>query len=95
MPARGGASLERSIAILSIVVFAGLLLAALTCTASGSLSSRPRQLFPALLADLQFWLWKYGQPDPDAPLADAVGEFTRSCSGLEDQVRHARPARVR
>ncbi|MBC8363996.1 MAG: cytochrome C [Actinobacteria bacterium] len=74
-----GAVLERSVAIVGILVLAGLLLAGL------HIHSRwvmvfvgPAVLFPLFfLADLQFWLWKYGHSlDPRAPLSGAVGEFT-------------------
>ena len=74
-----GAVFERSIAVIAIVVLAGLLIAALF------IHSRwvvvlvlPALLFPLIfMADLQYWLWVYGHSlDPRAPLANAVGEFT-------------------
>lgn len=74
-----GAVLERSISIIAIVAIAGILLAALVFRSRWVvLFTIPALLFPLLfLADLQFWLWKYGHSlDRSAPLADAVGDFT-------------------
>lgn len=74
-----GAVLERSIAIAAIIVLVGLLVAALLVhTRWVLLLVLPGLLFPfVFIADLQFWLWKYGnQLDPRAPFAAAVGEFT-------------------
>ncbi len=74
-----GAPLERAVAIEAIVVFAGLLLAAVYFHSRYVvLFVLPAILFPLVfLADLQYWLWKYGHSlDPRAPLASAVGEFT-------------------
>ncbi len=74
-----GAKLERSISIIAIVVFAGLLLAAVYIHSKWVvLLVLPALVFPfVFLADLQFWLWNYGHSlDPRAPLAGAVGEFT-------------------
>lgn len=74
-----GAPLERAVAIEAIVVFAGLLLAAVYFHSRYVvLFVLPAILFPIVfLADLQYWLWKYGHSlDPRAPLASAVGEFT-------------------
>ncbi len=74
-----GAVLERSVSIIAIVVLAGLLLAAFFIHSRWVvLLALPAVLFPlAFLADLQFWLWRYGHSlDPRAPLANAVGEFT-------------------
>lgn len=76
---RDGAKLERSVAIIAIVVFAGLLLAALYIHSKWVvLLVLPALAFPIVfLADLQWWLWNYGHSlDPRAPLASAVGEFT-------------------
>ncbi|MGI9666687.1 MAG: cytochrome C [Acidimicrobiia bacterium] len=73
------ATLERSIAIVAIVVLAGLLLAALVVHSRWVLLLvLPALLFPIVfMIDLQFWLWDFGHHlDPKAPLAKAVGEFT-------------------
>lgn len=70
---------ERSIAIFAVIVFAGLLVGALLIhTRWVLLLVLPGLLFPLVfLADLQFWLWRYGNElDPRAPLAKAVGTFT-------------------
>jgi hypothetical protein len=74
-----GAKLERSVSILAIVVFAGLLLASVYIHSRWVvLLVLPALVFPLVfLADLQYWLWNYGHSlDPRAPLASAVGEFT-------------------
>jgi len=74
-----GAVLERSVSIIAIVAIAGILLAALVFRSRWVVPfTIPALLFPLLfLADLQFWLWKYGHSlDRSAPLADAVGNFT-------------------
>lgn len=74
-----GAVLERSVSVIAIVVLAGLLLAGLFIHSRWVvIFALPALLFPAaFVADLQFWLWKYGHSlDPKAPLANAVGEFT-------------------
>lgn len=74
-----GAKFERSIAVIAIVTFAGLLFAAIFVHNRWALlAALPALLFPvAFLADLQYWLWNYGHSlDPRAPLASAVGEFT-------------------
>ncbi|MEZ5175429.1 MAG: cytochrome C [Acidimicrobiia bacterium] len=70
---------ERSVAIMAVIVFAGLLVAALLIHSRWVLLLvLPGLLFPIVfLADLQFWLWNFGNNlDPRAPLAAAVGEFT-------------------
>lgn len=74
-----GAVLERTVAIAAIIVFAGLLLAAVYIHSRWVvLLVLPALVFPfVFLADLQYWLWHYGHSlDPRAPLAAAVGEFT-------------------
>jgi copper chaperone NosL len=74
-----GAVFERSIAIIAIVMLAGLLLAALYIHTRWVLVlTLPALLFPLIfMADLQYWLWTYGHSlDSAAPLANAVGEFT-------------------
>ncbi len=73
------ATFERSVAIIAIVVFAGLLIAALLVHSRWVLLLvTPALIFPIVfLADLQYWLWDFGHNlDPAAPLAAAVGEFT-------------------
>lgn len=73
------ATLERSIAIVAIVVLAGLLLAALVVHSRWVLLLvLPALVFPIIfMIDLQYWLWDFGHHlDPKAPLAAAVGEFT-------------------
>lgn len=74
-----GAKLERTVSVIAIVVFAGLLVAAVWIHSRWALlAALPALLFPlAFLVDLQYWLWNYGHSlDPRAPLASAVGEFT-------------------
>lgn len=74
-----GAEFERTIAVATIIVFAGLLGAAVYINSRYVvLMALPAMLFPlAFLVDLQYWLWRYGHSlDPRAPLASAVGEFT-------------------
>jgi len=73
------ATFERSIAIASIIVLAGLLVAAIVIHSRWVLVLvTPALLFPVIfLVDLQYWLWNFGHNlDPAAPLAAAVGEFT-------------------
>ena len=73
------ATLERSIAVVAIVVLAGLLLAALVVHSRWVVVLvLPALLFPVVfMVDLQYWLWNFGHHlDPAAPLAAAVGEFT-------------------
>ncbi len=74
-----GAVFERSIAVIAVLVLAGLLLAAwLIHSRWVVVLVTPALLFPVIfVADLQYWLWVYGHNlDPRAPLAAAVGEFT-------------------
>ncbi len=74
-----GAVFERSIAIIAILMLAGLLLASLYVHSRWVLVfALPALLFPIIfVADLQYWLWTYGHNlDTAAPLANAVGEFT-------------------
>ena len=74
-----GAVLERSVSIIAITVLAGLLIGAFFIHSRWVvLLTLPALLFPLIfLADLQYWLWRYGHSlDPVAPLAGAVGEFT-------------------
>jgi hypothetical protein len=76
---KDGAVLERTVSIAAIIVFAGLLLAAVYIHSRWVvLLVLPALVFPLVfLADLQYWLWNYGHSlDPRAPLASAVGEFT-------------------
>jgi hypothetical protein len=73
------ATFERSVAIVSIIVLAGLLIAAIIVHSRWVLLLvTPALLFPVIfLIDLQYWLWDFGHNlDPAAPLAAAVGEFT-------------------
>ncbi len=73
------ATFERSIAIASIIVLAGLLVSAIVVHSRWVLVLvTPALLFPVIfLIDLQYWLWNFGNNlDPAAPLAAAVGEFT-------------------
>ncbi len=73
------AVLERSISVIAIIVLATLLLAApLIHSRWVVLLTLPALSFPFIfVADLQYWLWKYGHSlDSAAPLASAVGEFT-------------------
>lgn len=70
---------ERSVAVASILTMAGLLMAGLFIHSRWVLPLvAPAVLFPLFfLADLQYWLWKFGNNlDPAAPFADAVGKFT-------------------
>lgn len=74
-----GAEFERTISVIAIVVFAGLLISAVYIHSRYVvLMVLPALVFPfVFLADLQYWLWHYGHSlDPTAPLASAVGEFT-------------------
>lgn len=74
-----GAVFERSIAIIAIIVLAGLLAAAILFHSRWVVVfTVPALLFPlAFIADLQFWLWRYGNNlDPRAPLSSTVSEFT-------------------
>ena len=74
-----GAVFERSIAVVAIIVLAGLLAAALAFHSRWvMLFTAPALLFPVVfVADLQWWLWRYGHNlDSAAPFANAVGEFT-------------------
>ena len=74
-----GAVFERSIAIIAVIVLAGLLVSALLIHNRWvTLLVLPALLFPVVfVADLQYWLWRYGHSlDPLAPLSGAVGEFT-------------------
>jgi hypothetical protein len=76
---KDGAVLERTVSIGAIIVFAGLILAAVYVHSRWVVVFvLPALVFPiAFLADLQYWLWHYGHSlDPRAPLASAVGEFT-------------------
>jgi hypothetical protein len=73
------ATFERSVAIVAVIVLAGLLVAALVIHSRWVLLLvAPALLFPVIfLIDLQYWLWDFGHNlDPAAPLAKAVGEFT-------------------
>ncbi|MCZ7525256.1 MAG: cytochrome C [Acidimicrobiia bacterium] len=74
-----GAVLERSVSVIAIIVLAGLVFAGFYIHSRYVLLlTLPALLFPFIfLADLQYWLWRYGHDlDPRAPLANAVGEFT-------------------
>jgi hypothetical protein len=78
-PLDEGATLERSVSIMAIIVFVGLLVAATYIHSKWVLLlALPAVAFPfVFLVDLQFWLWNYGHSlDPRAPLSGAVGEFT-------------------
>lgn len=80
MPAfDSGAVFERSIAVISIIVIAGLLLAIFFIHNRWVLLfALPALLYPLIfIGDLQYWLWNYGHSlDPKAALTGAVGEFT-------------------
>lgn len=74
-----GAVFERSIAVIAILVLAGLLAAAIMFHSRWVVVfTAPGLLFPlAFVADLQYWLWRYGNNlDPRAPLSSTVSEFT-------------------
>ena len=74
-----GAVFERSIAVIAIIVLAGLLAAAIALHSRWVVVfTAPALLFPlAFIADLQYWLWRYGNNlDPRAPLSSTVSEFT-------------------
>lgn len=74
-----GATFERSISVIGIVTLAALLgAAALVRNRKALYLALPALLFPLVfLADLQYWLWRYGHDlDPRAPFSGAVGEFT-------------------
>lgn len=70
---------ERSVSIAAILTLSGLLVAALAIHSRWVLLLvAPAVLFPLFfVADLQFWLWRFGHNlDPLAPFAAAVGEFS-------------------
>lgn len=74
-----GAQAERQIAVAGILALVGLLVAGIAIHSRWVLiATLPALLFPIVfLADLQYWLWRYGHSlDPAAPFASAVGEFT-------------------
>ena len=74
-----GAVFERSIAIIAIVVLAGLLAAAILFHSRWVVVfTAPAVFFPLVfVADLQYWLWRYGNNlDPTAALSNTVDEFT-------------------
>ncbi len=74
-----GAQAERQIAVAGIAAMVGLLVAGILIHNRWVLAfTVPALVFPLVfLADLQYWLWRYGHDlDPAAPFADAVGEFT-------------------
>lgn len=74
-----GAVFERSIAVIAVIVLAGLLAAAIFFHSRWVVVfTAPALLFPlAFIADLQYWLWRYGNNlDPSAPLSSTVDEFT-------------------
>ncbi len=76
---RDGAQLERTLSVIGIAVLAGLLLAGTFIRSRFVLLlALPAVAYPLIfLADLQYWLWRYGNSlDPRAPLASAVGKFT-------------------
>jgi len=79
------ASFERSVSVAAALVLAGLLLAGLLIHSRWVVVlALPALLFPfGFLADLQYWLWKYGHGlDPKAPLSHAVGSFTQPMIGV-------------
>ena len=74
-----GAVFERSVAVVAIITISLLLVAALRIHSRWvALLVLPALVFPIVfLADLQYWLWRFGNNlDPRAPFAAAVGEFT-------------------
>ena len=74
-----GATLERQIAVAGVIAVAGSLAAGIFIHTRWVVAfSIPMLAFPfVFLADLQYWLWRYGHSlDPIASFADAVGEFT-------------------
>lgn len=74
-----GAVFERSIALAAIITLALLIVAAIRVHSRWVLVLVfPALVFPLVfVADLQYWLWNYGNNlDPRAPFAAAVGEFT-------------------
>ncbi len=83
-PLTAAATLERSVSMIAALVLAGLLLAGWRVRSRWVVVlAAPALLFPfAFLADLQFWLWKYGHSlNPAAPLSHAVGAFTQPVLG--------------
>lgn len=83
-PLDEAAQFEKSVSVLAIVAVSLLILAAIFVhTKWVVLLVLPTILMPFLfLADLQFWLWKFGTNlDPHAPLSAAIKPFVPSVLG--------------
>ena len=83
-PLDEAAQFEKSISVLAIAALSLLILAAIFVhTKWVVLLVLPAILMPLMfLADLQFWLWKFGTNlDPKAPLSSAIKPFVPSVLG--------------
>ncbi|MBE2220751.1 MAG: cytochrome C [Anaerolineae bacterium] len=83
-PLDEAAQFEKSVSVLAIAALSLLILAAIFVhTKWVVLLVLPTILMPFLfLADLQFWLWKFGTNlDPTAPLSSAIKPFVPSVLG--------------
>lgn len=83
-PLDEAAQFEKSVSVLAIVSLSLLILAAIFVhTKWVVVLVLPTILMPLLfLADLQFWLWKFGTNlDPTAPLSSAIEPFVPSVLG--------------
>jgi hypothetical protein len=83
-PLDEAAKFEKSVSVLAIATLSLLILAAIFVhTKWVLLLVLPTILMPLMfLADLQFWLWKFGTNlDPTAPLSSAIKPFVPSVLG--------------
>ncbi len=83
-PLDEAAQFEKSVSVLAIAALSLLILAAIFVhTKWVVLLVLPTILMPLMfLADLQFWLWKFGTNlDPTAPLSSAIKPFVPSVLG--------------
>ena len=83
-PLDEAAQFEKSVSVLAIAALSLLILAAIFVhTKWVVLLVLPTILMPLMfLADLQFWLWKFGTNlDPKAPLSSAIKPFVPSVLG--------------
>jgi hypothetical protein len=83
-PLDEAAQFEKSVSVLGIAALSLLILAAIFVhTKWVVLLVLPTILMPVIfLADLQFWLWKFGTNlDPTAPLSSAIKPFVPSVLG--------------
>jgi hypothetical protein len=84
-PLEEAARLERSLSVAVVIVLVLLMEAASHVHSRfAALLTLPAVIFPAFfLADLYFWLHRFGQGlDPAAPLSDAIAPFTPPLLGV-------------